>query len=427
MVRIGHNQVEGEREQETAIGEDGECGKEGAAKSITDVWLNNRELNEFVHILKENKLSINTLFECSRDELFEIFKGIGLQPHECVTLRSAITNDKQWKGGLDVFWALKEKSYVEVERISLKILESSGTISKVDEANIAVNRTCDEYLDAIISGVEKIRYDAHDRIEQFRSVNQETLEALNEAQQIIRSIVKSLPIHDNKGREEGITETIETVRDRLKKTAKFGLNFVNSPEPDFSSLKNCIDSIFIDGTELRWDQTWKSNPLVLSNDGLTVTAPKCQVGPHLSVRGSIGWTTGKHSWKLQLITIKSCTCVSSRGCKCYYSTMVGVCSDSMLPDEVREGKFNQKSKNVGYCFDAFSIFPRCDLVSGCTFQFTSGGIVELALDLTTRTLRIQLSDQNNYVVLRVPQGKIYPWVKLRQSPRGDNSCALIHR
>ena len=95
----------------------------GPECSSTEVWLNIRHLDKFVEIFKANKMDINVLLECSRDELFKIFKGIGLKTYENVKLRFAITRDKNWKGGLDVLFALGEKTYTEVQKISMKLSE----------------------------------------------------------------------------------------------------------------------------------------------------------------------------------------------------------------------------------------------------------------------------------------------------------------
>jgi len=237
-------------------------------RSQTNSWLKEKGLSEFVQKLRSEKLEIETLFECSRDELFEIFKGIGLKPQECVRLRFAVTSDKRWKGGLDVLFALKEKTYREVQQISKELAKSSITLSKVEDAKIAVSKTCDDYLKEITDAVEKIRTDAYLQIERVRTKNEEKMKTLTEAQREIQSVVQKLPIHDDKGRDKGICKIMKTVQNQLLENAEFRVDGLKAVKPDISKLKEAVSSYCIftrKRKQFMWDAECKSSWVSVSN------------------------------------------------------------------------------------------------------------------------------------------------------------------
>jgi len=321
-------------------------------RSQTNSWLKEKGLSEFVQKLRSEKLEIETLFECSRDELFEIFKGIGLKPQECVRLRFAVTSDKRWKGGLDVLFALKEKTYREVQQISKELAKSSITLSKVEDAKIVVSKTCDDYLGKITAAVEKIRTDAYLEIEKVRTKNEEKMKTLTKAQRQIQSIVKKLPNHDDKGRDKRISKIMKTVQNQLQENAEFRVDGLKAVKPDISKLKDAVSSycVFTGNPEhFIWDAECKGSWVSVSSKGQTATVHPRQNfgyaddwgsgGPckiRMSIRGTIGWNDGNHSWKM-IVTAgqKNCGCSFQSKCSCgYYPIWLGVCSGSLSKSEL---------------------------------------------------------------------------------------------
>lgn len=108
------------------------------------------------------------------------------------------------------------------------------------------------------------------------------------------------------------------------------------------------------------------------------------------------------------------------------STIIGVCSSSMLKNEIQTGEHNQKSKNVGYCLNAASCVPADQLISGDNFAVSGNSCtVQLTLDMNNRSLTIKHLRTATEMVLKIPDEKIYPWVKLQQSPYGEISCKIV--
>lgn len=268
---------------------------EGFERDPTEIWLTNQELSQFVQILKSNKLDIFTLLECTRDELFKIFEGVGLKPHQNVRLRSAITNDKRWKGGFD-FVALKETTYAEVQEISKKLSESSATLSKVEDAKWGVDKACNEYLAAINDSVEEIRAEAHAEILKVRDANENTIKNLHRAQQDIWATAKRIPVHNHNEREKNITSILGSIADKLNESLGFIFELY-APKPDLSPLKISIDSLFTHRRRNIWDYNCKSSAIRIVANGLGITVPRSTNGKaqNLGIRGLIGWTTGIHS------------------------------------------------------------------------------------------------------------------------------------
>jgi len=456
---------------------------EGCERSSTDIWLMKRNLKEFIQILKEKKLDIATLLECSRDELFAIFKGIGLEPHENVRLRFAITKDKRWKGDTSILFALKEKTHMKVQQISLKLSESSATLAQVEDAKIAVAKICDDYLDAVAAGVKEILVDAHQKIENTRMSNEKTVKALTEAQQDIDSVVKSLPVHENNARERGIAKVMEEIESKLTWKVGFSLESLKSPKPNFNQLKKAIDSLFtFYSMGFKWDKNWKSTSVIVAEKGFKVIAPRCRAGQttYVCARGLVGWTKGKHTWKIQYDSHDGNKCIkqnvrvtnggegwndagggwgaadggwggddgwsnNSAGTNggwgsttlegdwgdgtynsvCRKSSVIGVCSELMTKDDIAAGRFNLQNQAVGYSPDSTQCIPSNQLLSGNGFFTDRGEIIELTLDLTKRTLRI--TNGSSFMLVKVPRvkGKIFPWVKLQRCPHRPNSCTLI--
>jgi len=451
---------------------------EGCERSSTDIWLMERNLNEFIQILKGKKLDIATLLECSRDELFAIFKGIGLEPHENVRLRFAITKDKRWKGDTSILFALKEKTHLKVQQISLKLSESSATLAQVEDAKIAVGKICDNYLDAVAAGVKEILVDAHQKIENTRMNNEKTVKALTEAQQDIDSVVKSLPVHENNAREKGIAKIMEEIENKLTWKVGFSLESLMSPKPNFNQLKKAIDSLFtFYSMGFKWDRSWKSTSVTIAEKGLKVIAPRCRSGQktHVCARGSVGWTKGKHTWKIQYDSLDGNQCtkqnvrVSSRAegwgwndanggwgadggwgsdnagtnggwesstlegdwgddsynSVCRKSSVIGVCSELMTKDDIIAGRCTMLNQAVGYSPDSRRCIPSNWLLSGKGFVTNRGEIIELTLDLTKRTLKI--ANGSSFMLVKVPRvkGKIFPWVKLQRCQHRPNSCTLV--
>jgi len=411
-------------------------------RSQTNSWLKEKGLSEFVQKLRSEKLEIETLFECSRDELFEIFKGIGLKPQECVRLRFAVTSDKRWKGGLDVLFALKEKTYREVQQISKELAKSSITLSKVEDAKIAVSKTCDDYLKEITDAVEKIRTDAYLQIERVRTKNEEKMKTLTEAQREIQSVVQKLPIHDDKGRDKGICKIMKTVQNQLLENAEFRVDGLKAVKPDISKLKEAVSSYCIftrKREQFMWDAEWKHSNVSVSNKGQTATvtplqkfgyshgwesAVPCQF--RMAIRGTIGWNYGNHHWKMKVNAgKKNCGCSFHRKCLCgYYPISLGVCAESLSKSEIQyHGEWSGKKivwVSNGQCY------PRNKLISDALFTLNNGDILDLTLDLSVRTLKIKNERIGSTMVVKVPDGRIYPWAGFIGSQFSPISVTIIN-
>jgi len=179
-----------------------------------------------------------------------------------------------------------------------------------------------------------------------------------------------------------------------------------------------------------WDADWKHNLVSVSNKGQTATVSACeeyacQQNYRMAIRGTIGWMFGKHHWKMKVCAVnKICRCSSPSSCSCrYYPIAFGVCAEFLSKSEIHSHRGWCGKRIVGF---NGKCFPGDKHISGSGFTIHNGDVLDLTIDLSVRTLKINSERSGSTIVAKVPDGKIYPWVGFTGSKYSSTSVTIVN-